>query len=104
MCVLICAYAPAACLHCRPARRPRRPFIPQVPELHVPLAGVFRAHGHTVIASAMAPLRGADTLVYGSCDALRSFVDRHTAVVTPIVEELGRKLGMGCGGQNVGIL
>jgi hypothetical protein len=88
-----------------PRCRPRRPFPPQVPELHVPLAGVFRAHGHTVIASAMAPLRGADTLVYGSCDALRSFVDRHTAVVTPIVEELGRKLGMcGCGGQNAGIL
>jgi hypothetical protein len=86
-------------------RAAARPPIPQVPELHVPLAGVFRAHGHTVIASAMAPLRGADTLVYGSCDALRSFVDRHTAVVTPIVEELGRKLGMcGCGGHNVGIL
>lgn len=82
------------CLHCRLVSR-----FPQVPELHVPLAGVFRAHGHTVIASAMAPLRGADTLVYGSCDALRSFVDRHTEVVTPIVEELGRKLGM-CGWQN----
>ncbi len=65
------------------------------PELHVPLMGVFRLHGHTVIASAWAPLNKERTLVYGSCDAMTTFVDRHASVVRLIVEELGQKLGMG---------
>lgn len=64
-----------------------------VPELHVPLMGVFRLHGHTVIASACAPLAGQRTLMYGSCDAMATFVDRHASVMRPIVEELGQKLG-----------
>ena len=64
-----------------------------VPELHVPLMGVFRLHGHTVIASAWAPIAGQRTLVYGSCDAMETFVDKHASVVRPIVEELGQKLG-----------
>ena len=65
-----------------------------VPELHVPLMGVFRLHGLTVIASAWAPIAGQRTLVYGSCDAMATFVDKHASVVRPIVEELGQKLGV----------
>ena len=72
-----------------------------VPELHVPLMGVFRLHGHTVIASAWAPLAGQRTLVYGSCDGMATFEDRHASVVRPIVEELGQKLGAYRIGQRI---
>lgn len=68
-------------------------FLIQVPGLHVPLMGAFRLHGQTVLASATAPI-GSTTLIYGSQDGAQSFVNRHPEVVQPIVEEVGRKLGI----------
>jgi hypothetical protein len=52
---------------------------------------VFRVHGQTVIASALVPLNGSRTLIYGSCDAVSTFVDLHPHALQPVLEEIGRK-------------
>jgi FlaA1/EpsC-like NDP-sugar epimerase len=67
----------------------------QIPGLHVPLMGVFRLHGHTIIASAIAPIGKMNrTLIYGSDDAGQSFVNRRASAIEPVAKSLCQKLGM----------
>ena len=61
-----------------------------VAHLHITLTAMFYIHGRCVIATALAPLKGQETLAYGSCDAAKHIAKKEG--IAGVIHKLAEKL------------
>jgi hypothetical protein len=64
-----------------------------IPHLHLTLTAMFYIQGHAVIATALAPLKGEQTLSYGSSDGGWTMKKKKNKL-NDMMEEMGRLLNL----------